>query len=147
MCQKYNGWTNYQTWNVKTWLDNEVGSYEMAREIARNSNGESSPRQYVADNLKELIDGANPIAGEASMFTDILQAALDDVDWYEIADAYLEEAIEAGELTLTCYYCEEEVDGEIQDADGDYLCPECHEEQTEKTEVSAVLPAVDRCEG
>ena len=24
----YNGWTNYETWAVKLWMDNEEGSYE-----------------------------------------------------------------------------------------------------------------------
>ena len=23
----YNGWKNYETWNVKLWLDNEQGTY------------------------------------------------------------------------------------------------------------------------
>ena len=27
----YNGWTNYETWNVGLWLGNDQGLYEMAR--------------------------------------------------------------------------------------------------------------------
>ena len=27
MCNEYNGWTNYATWNVALWLDNEQGSH------------------------------------------------------------------------------------------------------------------------
>ncbi len=23
----YNGWSNYETWNVKLWMDNDEGSY------------------------------------------------------------------------------------------------------------------------
>ena len=30
----YNGWTNYQTWNVALWLGNDEGLYEMARHWA-----------------------------------------------------------------------------------------------------------------
>ena len=28
---EYNGWTNYETWNVGLWLGGEIGLYEMAR--------------------------------------------------------------------------------------------------------------------
>ena len=27
----YNGWTNYETWNVALWLDNDYESYQFAR--------------------------------------------------------------------------------------------------------------------
>ena len=27
----YNGWTNYETWNVALWLGNDEGLYNMAR--------------------------------------------------------------------------------------------------------------------
>ena len=27
----YNGWTNYDTWNVALWLDNDYESYNIAR--------------------------------------------------------------------------------------------------------------------
>lgn len=27
----YNGWTNYETWNVALWLDNDQESYDIAR--------------------------------------------------------------------------------------------------------------------
>ena len=29
--QSYNGWTNYETWNVALWLGNDESLYEMAR--------------------------------------------------------------------------------------------------------------------
>ena len=29
--QTYNGWTNYETWNVALWIQNDFGMYEMAR--------------------------------------------------------------------------------------------------------------------
>ena len=128
MCKEYNGWKNYQTWCVKAYFDNN-GDDSMMREIARNSNEDSNPRYYVVENVKEYVQGMNPIQDGADMFTDILQAALDDVDWYAIADAYLADVADEEDEDQVCYYCGDEFDGElVEDSDGDYVCDACHAE-------------------
>ena len=32
MSKTYNGWKNYETWNVALWLGNDEGLYNLARE-------------------------------------------------------------------------------------------------------------------
>ena len=32
--KRYNGWTNYETWAVNLWIDNDQGSYTYWREQA-----------------------------------------------------------------------------------------------------------------
>lgn len=96
----YNGWTNYETWCVALWIDNEQGSYshrcDMAQE-AWDGTKEDGPvrldnaKMVLADQLKEWIAEMNPLASDASLFSDLLGAALGEVDWYEIAGNFLED--------------------------------------------------------
>ena len=95
----YNGWTNYETWAVALWIDNEQGSQERAIELARDCRMSASAQAKVsqfprtaegmlADALKEWIGEEAPDLG-ASLYADLLGAAFSEVDWYEIAEHYL----------------------------------------------------------
>ena len=34
--QTYNGWANYETWNVVLWIGNDWGLYQLALDVVRN---------------------------------------------------------------------------------------------------------------
>lgn len=99
----YNGWSNYETWNVKLWMDNEEGSYrywnDEAHRIAEDNSKEDATR-ILADQLKDEHQNNAPDLG-ASVWADLLGAALSEVDWYEIASALLED----------CEFAEKEDEG------------------------------------
>jgi hypothetical protein len=81
----YNGWKNYETWNVALWLDNDQGTQTEMADLAYRYRDEPSE---LAKAIEDFVDEMRPDLG-ASMFADLLGAALDEVDWHEIAEHYL----------------------------------------------------------
>lgn len=99
----YNGWSNYETWAVSLWLDNEEPSYRYWREQAeyhhhaapkcRQVNegiwsSSQAAKFRLADQLKLEVTDAAPLDG-ANLYTDLLNAALSEVNWHEIAENML----------------------------------------------------------
>jgi hypothetical protein len=96
----YQGYAN-ETRMVALWIDNDPGLYEQRRELLgqiRRSPGKSpvlsrDERVLYAfeDALKSWVrDEMMPDLG-ATLAADLLGAALDDVDWRELAQAWIEE--------------------------------------------------------
>ena len=87
----YQGWKNYETWAVALWLDNEEGSYNTARQIVKEGLKDGGHISEVANALKEFVEGQNPLSDQANLFSDLLNAALSEVDWLEVAEHYKED--------------------------------------------------------
>lgn len=88
----YQGWRNFETWAVALWLDNDRGLYDLVREWAAEAKAESGKRDakfVLADQLKEYIDDNKPEL--EGMWADLLNGAIDEVYWDEIAANILAE--------------------------------------------------------
>lgn len=90
--QTYNGWTNYETWLVALWLDNERSSYEDIRQLV-DENQKLEIYQlgdlikgYV-ENMPEYLEATE----KPSMINDLLTSALIEVDFTEIAQHLIDE--------------------------------------------------------
>jgi hypothetical protein len=102
----YNGWTNYETWVVKLWMDNEEGTYNFWVEQTRNVYESALPKyglsqkeiakSELADCLKEQHEEMREEWKEnsATVFDDLMNAAMSEINWYEIAEALIEDNIE-----------------------------------------------------
>jgi len=68
----YNGWTNYSTWRI----------------MLENFDGEE--RQLDAEECKEMVEEYLELQCDNEMTLSYALAFLNDVNWYEIADALKE---------------------------------------------------------
>jgi hypothetical protein len=108
--ETYNGWKNYPTWCVNLWLSNDEGLYNATAELVAATvaepphtseywNSAQTARYNVADALKEFVTGDIDDGGLMPSLegfpSDLLGYALELVDWYAIADAWIESAVES----------------------------------------------------
>jgi hypothetical protein len=89
----YNGYNNYETWAVALWLDNdEYTANDLIPQWCSEAREDTHPRWKLAQILKDFIEEAMEMQelGNKGLFTDLLNGALSEVDWCELAELYLE---------------------------------------------------------
>tara|TARA_R110002096_G_C14024282_1_gene670406 strand:- start:44 stop:466 length:423 start_codon:yes stop_codon:yes gene_type:complete len=108
MSEKCNGWTNYETWNFKLWLDNDqdlhnyiIGEIKKIKAFPSQDNKayevSNFLRSYIKDNVPNLNVSTRSqsvhglMSDKNGFYSDILNAALRDINTYEIAESYLED--------------------------------------------------------
>jgi hypothetical protein len=98
--QTYSGWTNYETWCVNLWLTNESDTESTLRMLAQANAGLS----HRADRVQEMVNEMRytVLQGEASMFTDLLNSALENVNWREIVENHEHDD---DDYSNVCNYC------------------------------------------
>ena len=95
---KYNGWSNYETWNFKLWLDNDqdlhnyiISEIKKIKEIGTSHIHEVSEvsnflRSYIDDNVPTL-----KVSDKNGFYQDILNGGLREINTHEVAESYLED--------------------------------------------------------
>ena len=104
----YQGWANFETWCLALWIDNDESSHAYWRERAREAwaEAEQGGNRFVDDResraalllagwLKAEVEEASPELG--GFYGDVLNAAIAEVDWHEIATGWIANTSEDGE--------------------------------------------------
>ena len=96
-----NGYTNYQTWNVALWLNNDPVTRKHAKELISemsdvNDKDElqgvtSLMANYIADMVEEMQEFAS--LPQTGLFADLLLDALNCIDYFDIAQTLLADAL------------------------------------------------------
>lgn len=76
----YNGWTNYQTWNVPLWIDNEEATYRLRLEVLGPFPTASGVERFV----REIFPRGTPDFKDGA-------ADYENVNWTEIAANWTDE--------------------------------------------------------
>lgn len=78
----YNGWTNYETWLVALWLNNDRLTYDALEAIKAEDGSVRSKAERLEELVREVYE-FEPVG----IVSDFVNAALGRVDWVEIVTA------------------------------------------------------------
>lgn len=84
MSDTYNGWTNWETWNVVLWITNEETTY---RAMIRKFHGDTYHNGIgdVAERFcKEILGGKTPDMESPK--------EMETVNWEEVAESFIQDA-------------------------------------------------------
>jgi hypothetical protein len=86
----YNGYNNYETWIIALWIDNDEGLLDQIIELTRGACDENDLSNTIEEFIMDPENGIIPElpTGPAS---DLLNAAISEVDWFELAELYWKE--------------------------------------------------------
>jgi len=87
--EKYNGYTNYETWAIASWIDNtehlQNRAFKRGQELFATAVSDENVKDKIwnecetakfrlADELKEQFEAENPLADKPSVFSDLLDS-------------------------------------------------------------------------
>jgi hypothetical protein len=98
MSNKYNGWTNYETWNFNLWITNEESDYNHALELAEDSKDRYELSKKLESWAEDMADDVLRSYEYAHGFIkDMVNSSVKEVNFYEVAEHLWDEIHEEEE--------------------------------------------------
>jgi hypothetical protein len=90
MGKEYNGSSNYETWVAALYMDSDHWA-EVARELVENDEDEDLDecQRQLADQMENEFEEFQPEL--KGVYADLLSAAIQEINWDEIASNYIQD--------------------------------------------------------
>ena len=91
--ERYNGWTNYETWCLNIWIDNDQYLNERKAELVREVTLHYDDKQVYELSLllESMVEELKDNALEVGLLSDLLGGAIGKINFYELAEHYIED--------------------------------------------------------
>ena len=90
---RYNGWVNYETWNINLWYGDTFKEDAVAFLEAADGDRVTAT-EMLAGHIRLTVADWAPDLG-SSPFGDLLAMSLSEVDYWELAESYIAEIQDA----------------------------------------------------
>ena len=98
--QKYNGWTNYETWLCNMWFNyfDFTEQMELFDNCEDNCDVLDIIEDYIKQSVEEFVECSLSPASQHGFIHDMLNAAISEIDWRDIAEHYVDDVVDELEL-------------------------------------------------
>ena len=86
MSNKYNGWTNYETWNFNLWITNTEGDYRHALQLTKDSINKYELSKDLEEWAEDMADDVVGSDSGGGFITDMVNSSVKSVNFYEVAE-------------------------------------------------------------
>ncbi len=92
MSEGYNGWKTYETWlvNVCDFFSDDPGLFDFVKDCKEDGKDKRESIYELSGWLEERVNEAAPEL-DNGLFSDLLNSAISEVNFYELAEHYLED--------------------------------------------------------
>lgn len=97
---QYSGWPNRETWLIWAWIQEMPGARDHWRDAAHRLTGDGEPNplgRLAQELMLHFVTNKPDGSGWMGPYRDLLSTALGRVGWWELAQAFINQARDARE--------------------------------------------------
>ena len=102
LTNRYNGWTNYETWLCNLWFDNFDFTDQIQMDMFANCEDNCDVldiiENYIKEYVEEYVEYSLSPGDQNGFINDMLNAAISEIDWRDIAEHYVDDVVDELEL-------------------------------------------------